>query len=192
METRSPELIFASYSCARLDHIVRLMRARPFSVLSALLTTSGEESLRMPTALAFATGTRSVILSFSKVMTKSSSFVPATSCSSTFKIRPTPCVGYTTWSFDLNSCFLFELAGTFLGAAATGAVAVFAAVISVPFRAPSRPCLPGWRPTASSCTAIECGAGRIVHQSGVGERLSSCLDRHLYNMEQTKKEGSNH
>src|SRR6185295_20345951 len=128
METRSPELIFASYSWARRDHMVRLMRARPFSVLSALLTMSGEDSLRMPTALAFRVGTRSVILSFSKVMTNSSSLVPATSCSSIFMILPTPCVGYTTWSFVLNSCFLLlEFAGIFFCIA--GAGAAFAVVI---------------------------------------------------------------
>src|SRR6516164_7295214 len=34
MATISPELILASYSCARRDHMVRLMRARPFSELA--------------------------------------------------------------------------------------------------------------------------------------------------------------
>ncbi len=90
--------------------MVRLMRARPFSVLSAFATMSGEESLRMPTAFAFAVGTRKVILSFSNVMTNSSSFMPATSCSSTRAMRPTPWVGYTTWSFALKSSLRFEFA----------------------------------------------------------------------------------
>ena len=45
----SPELILASYSCARRDHMVRLMRARPFSVSSARLTSPPSASLRMPT-----------------------------------------------------------------------------------------------------------------------------------------------
>ena len=39
MATMSPELILASYSCARRDHMVRLMRARPLSVSSARLTS---------------------------------------------------------------------------------------------------------------------------------------------------------
>src|SRR6266480_2039559 len=49
MATMSPELILASYSWARRDHIVRLTRARPFSVSSARLTIGGSASLRMPT-----------------------------------------------------------------------------------------------------------------------------------------------
>src|SRR3546814_12863311 len=35
IETRSPELIFASYSCARRDHIVRLIRGLPVRVVIA-------------------------------------------------------------------------------------------------------------------------------------------------------------
>src|SRR5882757_4860994 len=70
----SPELILASYSCARRDHIVRLTRARPFRVSSARLTSAGSDSLRMPTLATFAVGTRSVILSLMKLITKSSSF----------------------------------------------------------------------------------------------------------------------
>ena len=92
----SPELIFASYSCARRDHMVRLMRARPFSVSSARLTTAGSASLRMPTETIFAVGTRNVILSFTKLMTNSSSLAPAISCSSIAMICPTPWAGYTT------------------------------------------------------------------------------------------------
>ena len=46
---RSPELILASYSWARRDHMVRLTRARPVSTSSAFLTSSGSASLRMPT-----------------------------------------------------------------------------------------------------------------------------------------------
>src|ERR1700761_2768611 len=134
METRSPESILASYSWARRDHMVRLMRARPFRVLRAPATTSGDDSLRMPTVLAFMVGTRRVILSFSNSMMNSSSLRPATSFSSMPATLPTPWVGYTTWSFILNSCFLFELAGIFLGCAAAFAGATFTAVISA-FRA---------------------------------------------------------
>ena len=50
MATMSPELILASYSCARRDHMVRLMRARPLRVSSARLTSAPSASLRMPTA----------------------------------------------------------------------------------------------------------------------------------------------
>src|SRR5204863_272768 len=50
----SPELIFASYSCARRDHMVRLTRARPLSVSSAFFTSAGSDSLRMPTLPTFA------------------------------------------------------------------------------------------------------------------------------------------
>jgi hypothetical protein len=64
MAIRSPELILASYSWARRDHMVRLMRARPVSGLEGLGTTFGfSASLRMPTDLILASGTRSVILS---------------------------------------------------------------------------------------------------------------------------------
>src|ERR1700755_653646 len=83
MATISPQLILASYSCARRDHIVRLTRARPFSVSSARLTRAGSESLRMPTLATLAVGTRKVILSFMKLITKSSSLAPAISSSST-------------------------------------------------------------------------------------------------------------
>jgi hypothetical protein len=73
-----------------LDHIVRLMRARPLRVSSARLTSGGSASLRMPTDTIFAVGTRSVILSLTKLMTNSSSLAPATSCSSIATIWPTP------------------------------------------------------------------------------------------------------
>ena len=89
----SPELILASYSCARRDHIVRLTRARPLSVSSARLTIGVSASLRMPTEATFEVGTRSVILSLTKLMTNSSSRTPATSCSSIATIWPTPCAG---------------------------------------------------------------------------------------------------
>ena len=93
MATMSPELILASYSCARRDHMVRLMRARPLRVSSAFLTSGGSASLRMPTDTILAVGTRSVILSLMKLMTNSSSFAPAISCSSMATIWPTPCAG---------------------------------------------------------------------------------------------------
>src|SRR5258708_9747053 len=64
----SPELILASYSCARRDHIVRLTRARPFRVSRAFLTSTGSDSLRMPTLATLAVGTRSVILSFMRLI----------------------------------------------------------------------------------------------------------------------------
>src|SRR3984957_11025561 len=92
----SPELILASYSWARRDHIVRLTRARPLRVSSAFFTSTGSDSLRMPTLATFAVGTRSVILSFMKLITNSSSFAPAISCSSMARIWPTPWAGYTT------------------------------------------------------------------------------------------------
>ena len=63
----------------------------------------------MPTEVALAIGTRSVILSFSKEMTNISSRRPATSCSSIEMIRPTPCAGYTTKSFGRNSVAFFAL-----------------------------------------------------------------------------------
>ena len=72
MAIRSPELIFCSYSCARRDHMARLTLALPFSVSSALVTTSGAESARMPISVALWVGTRSVILSFSNEITNSS------------------------------------------------------------------------------------------------------------------------
>ena len=70
---RSPELILASYSWARRDHIVRFTRARPVSVSSPFCTASGSLSLRMPTAATFGSGTFSFILSLAKEMTNSSS-----------------------------------------------------------------------------------------------------------------------
>jgi hypothetical protein len=73
--------------------MVRLMRALPLSVPSAFLTVFSSESLRMPTVASFAVGTRSVILSFSKLMTNNSSLAPAISCSSMLTIRPTPWAG---------------------------------------------------------------------------------------------------
>src|SRR5277367_1089305 len=98
----SPELIFASYSWARRDHIVRLMRARPVRISSDRRATSGSDSLRMHTPVTFEVGTRRVILSLVKLMTNSSSLKPATSCSSIATIWPTPCAGYTTNSFSLK------------------------------------------------------------------------------------------
>jgi len=66
---RSPVLIFASYSWARRDHMVRLMRARPFSVSSACCMFVPVASLRRPEEAALLTGTRSVIRFSSKVTT---------------------------------------------------------------------------------------------------------------------------
>src|SRR5258706_2427983 len=135
MATMSPELIFASYSCARRDHIVRLTRARPFRVSSAFLTSTGSDSLRMPTLATLAVGTRSVILSFMKLITNSSSLAPAISCSSIARIWPTPCAGYTTNSLVLKP---WRWVRTFFGSstrgaattglAATGLTATFATV----------------------------------------------------------------
>src|ERR1700744_5658845 len=114
----SPELILASYSCARRDHIVRLTRARPLRVSSARLTSAGSDSLRMPTLATFAVGTRSVILSFMKLMTNSSSLAPAISCSSIARIWPTPCAGYTTNSLVLKP---WRWVRTFFGSSTRGA-----------------------------------------------------------------------
>src|SRR5258705_3424359 len=116
----SPELILASYSCARRDHIVRLTRARPFRVSSASLTNAGSDSLRMPTLATFAVGTRSVILSFMKLITNSSSLARAISCSSMARIWPTPCAGYTTNSLVLKP---WRWVKTFFGSSTRGATA---------------------------------------------------------------------
>src|SRR6266849_2959003 len=116
----SPELILASYSCARRDHIVRLTRARPFRVSSARLIRAGSDSLRMPTLATFAVGTRSVILSFMKLITNSSSLAPAISCSSIARIWPTPCAGYTTNSLVLKP---WRWVKTFFGSSTRGATA---------------------------------------------------------------------
>src|ERR1700704_3844911 len=116
----SPELILASYSCARRDHIVRLTRARPLRVSSARLTNAGSDSLRMPTLATFAVGTRSVILSFMKLITNSSSLAPAISCSSIARIWPTPCAGYTTNSLVLKP---WRWVKTFFGSSTRGATA---------------------------------------------------------------------
>src|SRR5262249_9332683 len=102
--TRLPELILASYSCARRDHMVRLIRALPFSVPSAFLTTLSSDSLRMPTASSLLVGTRRVILSFSKLITNSSRVAPAISCSSMLTMRPTPWAGYTIYSLVRKPC----------------------------------------------------------------------------------------
>src|SRR5437667_350868 len=56
MATMSPELILASYSCARRDHMVRLTPARPLSVSSARRTIRAPASLRLPTHAALAGG----------------------------------------------------------------------------------------------------------------------------------------
>ena len=55
---------------------------RSLSSPDVVITTSGEESERMPISVALWVGTRRVILSFSKEITNSSSVMPATSCSS--------------------------------------------------------------------------------------------------------------
>src|SRR5665213_111956 len=114
----SPELILASYSCARRDHIVRLTRARPLSVSSARLTSAGSDSLRMPTLATLAVGTRKVILSFMKLITNSSSLAPAISCSSMARIWPTPWAGYTTNSLVLKP---WRWVSTFFGSSTRGA-----------------------------------------------------------------------
>jgi len=56
----------------------------------AFLTIPSSASLRMPTLVSLPVGTRSVSFSLSKVMTKSSSDMPAISCSSMPMMRPTP------------------------------------------------------------------------------------------------------
>src|SRR6201747_1240647 len=116
--TMSPELILASYSWARRDHIVRLTRARPLRVSSARLTRAGSDSLRMPTLATLAVGTRSVILSFMKLITNSSSLAPAISCSSMARIWPTPWAGYTTNSLVLKP---WRWVNTFFGSSTRGA-----------------------------------------------------------------------
>jgi len=58
-------LIFASYSWARRDHMVRFTLGLPFSVSSASFIVLSDESLRIPTESALLTGTRRVIFSFS-------------------------------------------------------------------------------------------------------------------------------
>src|SRR6195952_4452709 len=120
MATMSPELILASYSWARRDHMVRLMRARPFRVSSAFLTSAGSDSLRMPTLATLAVGTRSVILSFMKLITNSSSLAPAISWSSIARIWPTPWAGYTTNSLVLKP---WRWVRTFFGSSTRGAAA---------------------------------------------------------------------
>src|SRR3978361_1911413 len=116
----SPELILASYSWARRDHIVRLTRARPLRVSSARLTRAGSDSLRMPTLATLAVGTRSVILSFMKLITNSSSLAPAISWSSMARIWPTPWAGYTTNSLVLKP---WRWVRTFFGSSTRGAAA---------------------------------------------------------------------
>src|SRR5271157_5330163 len=76
MALMSPELIFVSYSCALRDHIVRLTRARPVRMSSERFAASGSDIFLIPTAVTFEVGTRSVILSFEKLITKSSSLKP--------------------------------------------------------------------------------------------------------------------
>lgn len=60
---------FASYSCARRDHMVRLTRARPLSVINAESICFLEESLRRPELPTLLTGTRKVMRLDSKVIT---------------------------------------------------------------------------------------------------------------------------
>src|ERR1700733_13565384 len=129
MATMSPELILASYSWARRDHIVRLTRARPFKVSSAFFTSAGSDSLRIPTLATFAVGTRSVILSFMKLITNSSSFAPAISCSSMARIWPTPWAGDTTNSGVLKPWrWVSGFLSSTRGAAATGFAATTGAL----------------------------------------------------------------
>src|SRR5262249_16718721 len=145
LATMSPELILASYSWARRDHMVRLTRARPLSVSSAFLTSAGSDSLRMPTLATLAVGTRSVILSFMKLMTNSSSLAPAISCSSMARIWPTPWAGSTTNSLALNpwrwvttffsSGFGAAAATGLAGAAVVGLTAALGAVLAAVFEA---------------------------------------------------------
>src|SRR3546814_17151870 len=66
IDTRSPELIFASYSCARRDHMVRLTFGLVVRTCSASFSVLSDDSLRMPTPSALFVGTRRVIFSFSK------------------------------------------------------------------------------------------------------------------------------
>jgi hypothetical protein len=82
--------------------MVRLTRARPFSVSSAFFTSAGSDNLRIPTLTILAVGTRSVILSLMKLITNNSSLAPAISCSSIARIWPTPWAGYTTNSLVLK------------------------------------------------------------------------------------------
>ena len=63
---RSPELIFASYSWARRDHMVRFTFGLPFRQASASCIVLSDDNLRMPTLSALLVGTRSVMRSFSK------------------------------------------------------------------------------------------------------------------------------
>jgi len=86
-------MIFASYSWARLDHMVRFTLGLPFRVASASCMVLSEESLRMPTLSALLVGTLRVIFSFSKRSTYSSSCMPAISVDCSSITRPTPCLG---------------------------------------------------------------------------------------------------
>src|ERR1700704_6065557 len=72
----------------------------------------------MPTLATFAVGTRSVILSFMKLITNNSSLAPAISCSSMARIWPTPCAGYTTNSLVLKP---WRWVRTFFGSSTRGA-----------------------------------------------------------------------
>src|SRR6266571_700010 len=128
----SPELILASYSCARRDHIVRLTRARPFRVSSARLTNAGSDSLRMPTLATFAVGTRSVILSFMKLITNSSSLAPAISGSSTRGATATGLLAATGLTATFATVFGAVLAAATFEALGFEPVA-FAAVFAVLF-----------------------------------------------------------
>src|SRR3546814_10719833 len=49
IDTRSPELIFASYSCARRDHMVRLTFGLVVRTCNASFSVLSDDSLRMPT-----------------------------------------------------------------------------------------------------------------------------------------------
>ena len=105
MATGSPELIFASYSWARRDHMVRLMRARPLSVSNDCLTRAGPASLRRPALAALLVGTRKVMRFSSKVTVITWREIPATFTSSMPWTVPTPWVGYTTMSPVRKSTF---------------------------------------------------------------------------------------
>ena len=78
------------------DQTILLIRARPCNASRARLTSWPSASLRIPTDAILSVGTRSLILSLAKFITRNSSSVPAISCSSIDTICPTPWAGYTT------------------------------------------------------------------------------------------------
>jgi hypothetical protein len=82
----SPELILASYSCAIRDQLPSATCGLEPNVSCARLTVAGSANFLMPTFANFAVGTRNVILSLMKLITKSSSLAPEISCSSIARI----------------------------------------------------------------------------------------------------------